>query len=137
MNQTKITDYFSSNQQLIENTINQSIYNIQKKIDCYLDFEEIHNNILYNLSPEKVKQFTKLNMINYKINSKYSDAEDFIKLYQQKYKVTIDRKTFYNFFEELVKQNTKGMINHCFECGVDMGECNPRQLCGKWRCDFN
>lgn len=26
--------------------------------------------------------------------------------------------------------------NHCLECGVDMGECNPRQLCGKTYC-FN
>ena len=25
-------------------------------------------------------------------------------------------------------------INLCLECGEDMGDCNPRQLCGKWRC---
>lgn len=24
--------------------------------------------------------------------------------------------------------------NYCLECGVDMGSCNPRQLCGKSRC---
>jgi hypothetical protein len=24
--------------------------------------------------------------------------------------------------------------NRCIECGVDMGDCNPRQLCGKTRC---
>ena len=24
--------------------------------------------------------------------------------------------------------------NLCMECNVDMGNCNPRQLCGKWRC---
>ena len=23
---------------------------------------------------------------------------------------------------------------HCVECGVDMGEMNPRQYCGKWTC---
>jgi hypothetical protein len=23
----------------------------------------------------------------------------------------------------------------CCQCGVDMGPCNPRQLCGKYRCD--
>jgi hypothetical protein len=23
---------------------------------------------------------------------------------------------------------------HCIECGVDMGEMNPRQYCGKWIC---
>lgn len=26
------------------------------------------------------------------------------------------------------------MSNLCIECGIDMGECNPRQLCGKTRC---
>lgn len=25
--------------------------------------------------------------------------------------------------------------NLCMECGVDMGECNPRQLCRKTYCD--
>ena len=25
-------------------------------------------------------------------------------------------------------------VNRCLECGVDMGDCNPRQFCGKWRC---
>lgn len=27
--------------------------------------------------------------------------------------------------------------NLCIECGVDMGDCNPRQYCGKWKCDNN
>ena len=27
-------------------------------------------------------------------------------------------------------------INKCIECGIDMGECNPRQYCGKTYC-FN
>jgi hypothetical protein len=25
-------------------------------------------------------------------------------------------------------------VNRCVECGVDLGSCNPRQLCGKIRC---
>tara|TARA_B110000037_G_C17099428_1_gene497397 strand:+ start:939 stop:1283 length:345 start_codon:yes stop_codon:yes gene_type:complete len=24
--------------------------------------------------------------------------------------------------------------NRCLECGIDMGEYNPRQYCDKWRC---
>jgi len=24
--------------------------------------------------------------------------------------------------------------NLCVNCGIDMGECNPRQYCGKWEC---
>ena len=27
------------------------------------------------------------------------------------------------------------ILNRCLECGTDMGDGNPRQLCGKWRCD--
>jgi hypothetical protein len=26
------------------------------------------------------------------------------------------------------------IINKCLVCGVDMGECNPRQYCGKTYC---
>lgn len=25
----------------------------------------------------------------------------------------------------------------CLECGIDMGDMNPRQLCGKTKCLFN
>lgn len=25
---------------------------------------------------------------------------------------------------------------HCTSCGVPMGKGNPRQLCGKWKCDY-
>ena len=31
----------------------------------------------------------------------------------------------------------KGHINKCIECGIDMGECNPRQYCGKLYCINN
>lgn len=24
---------------------------------------------------------------------------------------------------------------HCIQCGIDMGQENPRQLCGKWICN--
>ena len=27
------------------------------------------------------------------------------------------------------------LINRCVECGTDMGDGNPRQLCGKWQCE--
>jgi len=26
-------------------------------------------------------------------------------------------------------------INRCLECGIDLGECNPRQLCAKTYCE--
>jgi hypothetical protein len=32
------------------------------------------------------------------------------------------------------EKEPKPWVNRCVECGVDMGDCNPRQFCGKWRC---
>lgn len=37
--------------------------------------------------------------------------------------------------EILVKESQTVYINRCLECNVDMGECNPRQLCGKTYCN--
>ena len=25
--------------------------------------------------------------------------------------------------------------NRCIICNIDMGDCNPRQFCGKWCCE--
>ena len=36
--------------------------------------------------------------------------------------------------ELLIKECQTGCVNRCLECNVDMGECNPRQLCGKTYC---
>lgn len=34
----------------------------------------------------------------------------------------------------LLGAHSTGMKNRCVDCGVDMGEMNPRQLCNKWQC---
>lgn len=36
--------------------------------------------------------------------------------------------------DELVRCFNEGPKNRCTKCKVDMGRCNPRQLCGKYRC---
>tara|TARA_Y100000389_G_C17315600_1_gene440277 strand:- start:250 stop:453 length:204 start_codon:yes stop_codon:yes gene_type:complete len=42
---------------------------------------------------------------------------------------TNDEDTFnYTYQDDEIK-------NLCLECGVDMGPCNPRQLCGKTFCN--
>jgi hypothetical protein len=35
------------------------------------------------------------------------------------------------------KKEIQIIINACLICGIDMGSCNPRQLCGKIRCYKN
>ena len=37
-------------------------------------------------------------------------------------------------FKQLLEENSEGMINRCTVCQIDMGICNPRQLCGKTYC---
>ena len=39
--------------------------------------------------------------------------------------------------DEMEESNYKddASINRCMECNIDMGDCNPRQLCGKTHCD--
>ena len=53
--------------------------------------------------------------------------EDEIDSYLDKEKIMVG-------FKELLKEYNEGMMNRCTECNVDMGQCNPRQLCGKTRC---
>lgn len=33
------------------------------------------------------------------------------------------------------EKEIENIINRCLVCGIDMGSCNPRQLCGKIRCN--
>ena len=43
---------------------------------------------------------------------------------------------YLNISEELVYgYNPKTDSWHCLECGIDMGKCNPRQLCRKTYCE--
>lgn len=35
---------------------------------------------------------------------------------------------------DIINKNSEGPMWRCLECGVDMGRCNPRQLCGKTYC---
>ncbi len=39
--------------------------------------------------------------------------------------------------EKIYGYNPKTESFHCLKCGIDMGKCNPRQLCRKTYCDGN
>lgn len=39
-----------------------------------------------------------------------------------------------NDFKKSLRDNNDGMVNRCTMCNIDMGVCNPRQLCGKTYC---
>ena len=44
---------------------------------------------------------------------------------------------FYPLKYQIFGHNLKTDSWHCLKCGIDMGTMNPRQLCGKWMCDYN
>lgn len=61
----------------------------------------------------------------------YYEIKDYFENVKDKY---INDKALINSIEKLFKDIPKGQVNRCLECNIDMGECNPRQLCGKWYC---
>ena len=46
--------------------------------------------------------------------------------------IPLENDTMNNTYSE--GSQTLESLNTCVECGVDMGHCNPRQLCGKTYC---
>ena len=72
--------------------------------------------------------------------SKYQE-EDFkteffgiISEVEDKLDVYLDYEEIYKDLVKSIIKNNLGMKNRCTDCGVDMGSCNPRQLCGKTYC---
>jgi len=46
----------------------------------------------------------------------------------------LDSEAIISDFKTSLLSNKEGIMNKCLECGIDMGRCNPRQLCGKTYC---
>ena len=53
---------------------------------------------------------------------------------EEKLDIYLDYDVILEQFKEIILKNNLGMKNRCTECNVDMGLCNPRQLCGKTYC---
>ena len=64
----------------------------------------------------------------------YCDVEDVV----NKLLMKLLNETNPDVTDAMIKQTIhdchRGTKNRCIECGQDMGECNPRQLCGKIVC---
>lgn len=50
------------------------------------------------------------------------------------YEDIINNECQYCDIRPLKKQRIETHKNLCISCGIDMGDCNPRQLCGKTYC---
>ena len=56
---------------------------------------------------------------------------------QDKTDTYLNHEKIISDFKKSLLNNREGMMNRCLECQVDMGKCNPRQLCGKTYCSTN
>ena len=55
--------------------------------------------------------------------------------YQDKIDNYIDIPNTLKHFIEVLEENITDIEkNKCIDCGIDIGRCNPRQLCGKLYC---
>lgn len=134
MYQSKITKFYKSSLENLEDTLYKNLTSIQNKLNFYINFEKIIEDINTN-----IKFYINIpDSKNHVLDPTYEDLEEYINLYEKthNYKYSLDRAKFYNYIIELIDNNSGGMINRCLVCNIDMGECNPRQLCGKWKCDM-
>ena len=70
---------------------------------------------------------TKKQLLEQLENSLYS--------YQDKIDNYIDIPNTLKHFIEVLEENITDIEkNKCIDCGIDIGRCNPRQLCGKLYC---
>ena len=115
---------------------------LKDKIKEILKSKREDKNIIINDTKEKVNGD---NADNDADNDKYileSALEDKIEdefyslvtIFSDKLDIYLDYdKILENFIDSII-ENNEGVKNRCCDCGVDMGQCNPRQLCGKTYC---
>ena len=75
------------------------------------------------------------NFIQFKIKKVLNDSK-LIDLLKKELDYYLEDSLEKNLLE-VIEDNIKSPINRCLECGCDIGENNPRQLCGKIFCYFN
>ena len=61
-------------------------------------------------------------------------VEDLVYELERKLEYYINSDKMVDDILKLLRDNTRGFKNRCVRCKVDMGECNPRQLCCKTHC---
>ena len=105
----------------------QHIYQVIRETDP-LQFEDsIHeyNDVLIEMN----KQFLKEKDGKFK---KYIAFEAFQKLF---WEGACSESKCIEISEQINDRIENEMyLNFCTECGIDMGDCNPRQFCGKLMC---
>lgn len=114
----------------------------KRKYDYENDYESDHDK----KEKDKInKIFNKKKVIRNENNESSNHQEDDFKTeffgiiseVEDELDVYLDYDEIYKDLVDSIIKNNQGMKNRCTDCGVDMGSCNPRQLCGKTYCNNN
>jgi hypothetical protein len=118
---------------------------LKSNIEDYIDCSKFNKFVLKILDEylEDVDNDSDTDM-EFENNEEQKNEEDEEKLYNSINDFIIEFKSFYKFNkekEEIIEDIFKVLMNstiqeknRCVECNIDMGLCNPRQLCGKLYC---
>jgi hypothetical protein len=71
----------------------------------------------------------------YKEIFKIYQKKSFVKVNINIYHISI-AKSFMSNITICMPCKTQKYINACIECGMNIGDSNPRQYCGKYRCIY-
>ena len=103
----------------------------KRKFECY-NSTNCTLDIILNNNPNINKLIN-----NFNNNLKYAVMSDDIDHYINFDKIEEDLNNNNTSIYDIIKRNIRGKKNRCIECNQDIGECNPRQLCGKTHCNNN
>ena len=89
--------------------------------------DEIDDNLLVQLKKKRIVKESSWEDVIY----------DMVHDLEQSSGVYLNHECILDDIKKSIKRNIEGIMNKCLECGADMGRTNPRQLCGKTRCNNN
>jgi len=87
------------------------------------------------------KRPTELKILAYRVQKRQRKEENKIPISIQKEIEDLEkvrRKEAYLVIGRIIRSYLDFLEegkNRCIICNIDMGPCNPRQLCGKWYCE--
>lgn len=118
---TNIDDYIDSSKfdKFVLQVLDEYLHEIENDSDSDMDYG---NNEDQSNESDEQKLFTSIN--------------EFINEVKSFYKFNKDNQEIIEDIFKLLMDSTVQEKNRCTQCGIDMGLCNPRQLCGKLYCMY-
>lgn len=110
----------------------------KRKYDYESDYEKEENDKINKIfNKKKVIKNDDDKSSNYQEENFKTEFFGIISEVEDELDVYLDYDEIYKDLIKSIIKNNLGIKNRCTDCGVDMGSCNPRQLCGKTFCMGN